>query len=173
MRFEEFAGTRLPSLLRYATVLTADPVQAQDIVQDVLVKACTRWRRIEATDRPDDYVRKMVLNEFLSWRRRWQVRSIRPAPDDVLDAGQPPGPDHAAEIAERDDVWRRLAELPPRRRAVVVLRFYGDLDDDQIAEQLGIRPASRSRPCRSASPTCPPSWPRSPRPGWAVPPTSQ
>lgn len=142
MQFEEYAAARLPALLRYATALTADPVAAQDVVQDVLVKACVRWDRIERADRPDDYVRRMVLNEFLSWRRRWQVRTVRAVPAEVLHARSTPVADHAGAVADRDEVRRRLARLPKRQRAIVVLRYYEGLDDAGIADRLGLRPGS-------------------------------
>ena len=109
MQFEEYVTARLPALLRYATALSADPVLAQDVVQDVLVKACLRWDRIERADRPDDYVRRMVLNQYLSWRRRWHVRSVRSAPPEVLQAHQAPVADHATAVADRDEVRRRFA----------------------------------------------------------------
>src|SRR5207237_5729177 len=73
--FAEFAATRLPRLLRYAVMLTGDRELAQDVVQDVLARAQVRWRRISSIDSPDAYVRQMVLNEYLSWRRRWAVRN--------------------------------------------------------------------------------------------------
>jgi RNA polymerase sigma-70 factor (sigma-E family) len=138
VEFEEYAATRLPALLRYAAALTADPVLAQDVVQDVLVKVCLRWERVARAERPDDYVRRMVLNEYLSWRRRWQVRSVRSAPDAVLHAHELPLADHAAGVADRDEVRRQLARLRPRQRAMVVLRYFEDLDDATIAARLGI-----------------------------------
>src|ERR1044071_4423101 len=74
--FEEFAMARLPSLLRYAIVLTGDRDLAQDIVQEVLARAHVRWRRISESESPEAYVRRMVLNEYLSWRRTWAVRRV-------------------------------------------------------------------------------------------------
>jgi DNA-directed RNA polymerase specialized sigma24 family protein len=71
--FEQFAMARLPSLLRYAVVLTGDRELAQDVVQEVLARAQARWKRISETDVPEAYVRRMVLNEYLSWRRSWAV----------------------------------------------------------------------------------------------------
>ena len=73
MGFDEFVADRLDGLLRYATVLTDDPHLAQDIVQDVLLRAQQRWTKIEA---PATYVRRMVTNEYLSWRRRAVRRMI-------------------------------------------------------------------------------------------------
>jgi len=67
--FDEFGAARLPGLLRYAVMLTGERELAHDIVQEVLVRAHGRWRRIAATDRPDLYIKRMVTNEFLTWRR--------------------------------------------------------------------------------------------------------
>ena len=76
----------LAGLLRYATVLTGDGHTAADLVQEVLLRAHVRWTRIALMERPDLYLRRMVTNEHLSWRRRWHVRTIRPAADEVLAA---------------------------------------------------------------------------------------
>src|SRR5215203_1768521 len=73
--FDEFVVERLDGLLRYATVLTDDPHLAQDIVQEVLLRAQQRWAKIEA---PPTYVRRMITNEYLSWRRRRAARSVTP-----------------------------------------------------------------------------------------------
>lgn len=76
MTFDEFVAFRLGALLRYATVVTCDAHLAEDITQDVLVRAQARWERISAVDAPERYVKRMVLNEFLSWRRRRPARVI-------------------------------------------------------------------------------------------------
>jgi DNA-directed RNA polymerase specialized sigma24 family protein len=74
LTFEEFAQTRLPAVLAFATVLAGQRATAEDLVQEVLIRAHGRWAQIGAMDRPDLYVRKMVVNEFLSWRRRnWRL----------------------------------------------------------------------------------------------------
>src|SRR4051794_41864017 len=70
MRFEEFAAARLPSLLRYAVLLSGDREGARDIVQEVLARALVKWDRIGSVQDPYGYVRRMVTNEFLSLRRR-------------------------------------------------------------------------------------------------------
>src|SRR6202012_3905935 len=82
MTFEEFAQTRLPELLAFATVLTGQRATAEDITQEVLIRAHGRWDQIARLDRPELYVRKMLLNEFLSWRRRsWRtVPAANPVP---------------------------------------------------------------------------------------------
>ncbi|HXJ26149.1 MAG TPA: sigma factor [Streptosporangiaceae bacterium] len=70
MTFDEFAARHLITVQRFATVLTGDRVRGDDLVQEVLVRAHARWRRIGSLDRPEFYIRKMILNEFLSSRRR-------------------------------------------------------------------------------------------------------
>ncbi|WP_092866964.1 SigE family RNA polymerase sigma factor [Quadrisphaera sp. DSM 44207] len=140
--FDAFARRQLPGLLRYATALTGDPHTAADVVQDVLVRACARWERVRRTDRPDLYVKKMITNEHLSWRRRWHTRSVVPVEDTALHARTPPAGDASADLADRDDLRRRLATLPRSQRAVLVLRFYEDLDDPEIAQVLGIAPGT-------------------------------
>lgn len=132
MRFEEFTAARLPALLRYATVLCGDRAEADDVVQEALTKALVKWGRIGGLEEPYAYVRTMVTNEFLSRNRRRRFRLVplgqhdRPAP--------PP-----ADPSHRGELWSRLAELPRQQRVVLVLRYYEDLSDDEIAEVLGCR----------------------------------
>lgn len=138
MTFEEFARQRLPALLAFATVLTGDPAVAEDLAQEVLIRASSRWIQIGGLDRPDLYVRKMLLNEFLSWRRRsWRLIPVGDAPE--------PGggtPDHAVSYAEHADLLAAIARLPKRQRAVLALRYYEDRSDAEIAELLGCTPSS-------------------------------
>jgi RNA polymerase sigma-70 factor (sigma-E family) len=135
--FEEFTAARLGALVRYATVVTWDPHLAQDITQNVLVRAQSRWPRIGRLDAPEQYVKRMIVNEFLSWRRR--VARLVPLPRESLDRVSPPAPDHGGEVAQRDAVIRLIATLPPRQRAVIALRFYEDLSHEQVADVLGCR----------------------------------
>jgi RNA polymerase sigma-70 factor (sigma-E family) len=128
--FEAFVASRGATLLRFAFVLTHDRGRAEDLVQDALVKVHRRWDRVLAAEQPEAYVRRVVTNEFLSWRRR---RSSGETPA-VLPSTS--AADHAAGVDERDVMWRALAALPRRQRAVLVLRFYEDLPDAQIAAVL-------------------------------------
>jgi len=155
--FERFARRELPGLLRYAVMLTGDRELAQDLVQDVMVKAHAQWERVGAADEPRLYVRTMVTRAHLSWHRRWSVRSIRLADDGTLD-GEPVR-DHAGRIADRDDVWHRLGTLPRKQRAVLVLRYYEGLTDAappcsgaHRARSAGTRP-----PWRPSGSTSPPT----------------
>lgn len=138
MTFEEFAQARLAAVLAFATVLTGQRATAEDLVQEVLIRAHARWDTIGRLDRPELYVRKMVLNEFLSWRRRsWR---LIPAGDGELHL--PSAPDHAAGYAEHEAMLAEIAKLPRRQRAVLVFRYYEDRSDAEIAELLGCAPGS-------------------------------
>jgi RNA polymerase sigma-70 factor (sigma-E family) len=134
--FEEFVSARLSALVRYATVVTWDPHLAEDIIQNVLVRAQARWPRISRMDAPEHYVKRMVVNEFLSWRRRRAAQSV-PLAD--IGALLPGAPDPTAQRDEREAMLQLIATLPPRQRAVIALRFYEDLSVEQIAEILGCR----------------------------------
>jgi RNA polymerase sigma-70 factor (sigma-E family) len=139
MRFEEFAATRLPAVLRFAGVLTADRALAEDVVQEVLIRAGKRWDKLDRLDHPELYVRKMIVNEYLSWRRRsWRLLPTGSA-DEVDDRVTP---DHAGQHAERDALLAELGKLPRRQRTVLVLRYYQGLSDTEIADVLGCRPGT-------------------------------
>lgn len=139
---DELVRTHLAGLIRYATVLVGDQHTAADLVQEVLLRAHQRWRRIALTDRPDLYLRRMVTNEHLSWRRRWHVRMIQPTGDEALARHAGAAGDLAEGHAERDAMWQRLAELPPRQRTVLVLRYYEGLSDVETAAVLGTSAAT-------------------------------
>jgi RNA polymerase sigma-70 factor (sigma-E family) len=142
--FEEFAAARLPALLRYAVVLTGDRELAQDVVQEVLARAQLKWGRIAKAGSPEAYVRQMVLNEYLSWRRTWAVRNVRAGGERLADVSDARGGsrDHADRVVDNDELWLRLATLPRKQRAVLVLRFYEELTDDEIGRLLGCAPVT-------------------------------
>lgn len=132
MTFEEFVHSRGAALVRFARLLTGDEHRADDLVQEVLAKAFVQWKRVSAAERPDIYVRRMLVNANTSfWRRR--------SSSEVSVAAPPPSssPDIGAAVADRDELWRLVLTLPVRARAVLVLRYYEDLDDVVIAEILG------------------------------------
>jgi RNA polymerase sigma-70 factor (sigma-E family) len=136
--FEEFATARLPALLRYALVLTGERALAEDVVQEVLARAHARWSHIGRLELPEAYVRRMIVNEHLSWRRRFSrvhlAASVSPP--------APEGPDHATTLADRDALRAELARLPRQQRAVLVLRYYEGLTDAEIADVLGCTPGT-------------------------------
>ena len=133
--FDDFATRELPSLLRYAAVLTGDHDLARDLVQDVMLKAHSRWPQVSAATHPRAYVRTMITNAHLSWRRRWAVRNVvLSSPDTVLALTVD---DDVAAIDERAHLRQILDTLPRQQRAALVLRYYEDLDDHEIAAVLG------------------------------------
>jgi RNA polymerase sigma-70 factor (sigma-E family) len=112
-------------------MLTGDRGLAEDLVQDALVKAFLRWDGRVAIERPEAYVRRTIVNDFVSWRRRRSSSEIvGPVPD------RSEG-DLTEGLAERDRVWQVLSQLPRRQRVVLVLRYYEALPDRDIADLLG------------------------------------
>jgi RNA polymerase sigma-70 factor (sigma-E family) len=147
MTFEDFASRNIATLLRFSTALTNDRGLGEDLVQQVLLRAMTRWRDIEDLDQPIMYVRRMLINEFLTWRRKWA--RITPT-SDLFGAHEPSSPDNADEYSVRADLLERLARLPRKQRAVIALRYLEDLADDDIAEILRCSPATvRSQAMRA------------------------
>ena len=129
--FGEFVTTRSPRLLRVAYLLTRDWALAEDLLQTALVKAWSAWKRIE-TD-PEAYVRRILVTTYCSWwRQAW--RHERPTEN----IPENPSADAHDRLAERERMLQALARLPHRQRAVLVLRFYEDLPEAEIADILGI-----------------------------------
>jgi RNA polymerase sigma-70 factor (sigma-E family) len=135
--FEEYVHARGPDLLRFAYVLCGDYHLAQDLVQEVLAKAYRRWSHIESAS-PDPYLRKGIVRTHLSWRMRRAGREtiVEHTPD------RPAGADFSTRHAARDELWALLATLSKTQRAVLVLRFFEDLDDTQISELVGCAEAT-------------------------------
>lgn len=140
--FPAFVAARWPAMVRYAYLLTGDVDAAQDAVQTALEKCWGRWSSI-AADRPEAYVRAAVTNAVIS-RHRWRVRRVREvALDDALDPfaagyGSAAGAvgDGAEGRAVHAVLWREVQALPPRMRAVVVLRLWEDLPEAEVAVLL-------------------------------------
>lgn len=130
--FDEVVASSERRLLRLALMLSGGVHSAEDLVQTVLARAHRRWDRIGSVDQVDAYLSKMVVNEFLSWRRRLKNQELPLA--ELPDA--PAGDDVSSRVAQRDAAWRLLAGLPRQQRAVLVLRFYEDLPDEEIAAVL-------------------------------------
>ncbi|MGX7681784.1 SigE family RNA polymerase sigma factor [Jatrophihabitans sp. DSM 45814] len=136
--FVDFVAARQRGLLRFAMVLTGDRELSEDICADVLVRVFERWERLRSTDHLNAYVQRMIVNDFISWRRRMRLArsySQRQGPISVVE-------DHAASYASRQEMIGRLASLPRRQRAAIVLRFYAGLSDDEIATTLSCRPST-------------------------------
>ncbi len=127
--FEEFVAVRSSSLLRTAYLLTRDHALAEDLLQTALTKAYLAWRRVDGD--PEPYVRKILVNTYASWwRRKWNGEQP---------TAELPEVGHADDRAgESGDLWDALGRLARRQRAVVVLRYFEDLTEVQVAEVLGI-----------------------------------
>ncbi|GAA4379937.1 SigE family RNA polymerase sigma factor [Nocardioides caricicola] len=135
--FDEFFRATWPRLFRTACAVAGDAASAEDALQQAYARAYASWRRVSAAEHPEAYVRRIVVNEILGTRRRAWWRRERPT-----DLSGETGPATAvvspeAAIVERDRLWRAVLELPPRQRAVVVLRYYEDLSEEEIAGTLG------------------------------------
>lgn len=133
--FSMFVRQHSTTLLRAAYLLTGDRGAAEELVQDTLVRLYPQWARVQAADVPMAYVRRSLTNNFLNGRRRQSS-------GDLL-FGDPPErgyePDLAGRIGDRELVRDLLDRLGPKQRAVLVLRFFHDLTDDQIAAEVGCR----------------------------------
>jgi RNA polymerase sigma-70 factor (sigma-E family) len=132
--FGEFVAARSPALLRSAWLLTGDEALAEDLVQAALARVWPRWDRIYRTDSSlEAYVRKVMVTTYANWwRRKWR------AEQPTARVPEHPAPvDSYAEADDRAEVRRALAVLPPRQRAVIVLRYYEDLTETQTAGVLG------------------------------------
>lgn len=131
--FREFVAARSPDLLRTAYYLTGDVHRAQDLLQTALLSCARRWSKIRAWDQPTAYVRKAMFRHQINW---WRVRRNRlETPTETLPER---GHDPMAAWAVRDDLMSALRRLPPRQRAVVLLRYYEDRPESDVARILGV-----------------------------------
>jgi RNA polymerase sigma-70 factor (sigma-E family) len=130
--FREFVLARGPALSRAAYLLTGNRSSAEELVQAALVKTALRWRRVAQAGSPEAYVRRIIVNEHISWWRRFGRREIADPDPPRLTLADP-----ADGAARRLDLAAALARLPKRQRAVIVLRFYHDLSEVDTAEALG------------------------------------
>ena len=131
--FADLYRDRWAAMVRLAHLLTGDNAAAQDLVQDAFVKVSAQIRdRGRPLDEPSAYLRRAVVNSCNSWHRRQGIerRHNRPEPE----------PLHLG--PELDETWAALDGLPAKRRTALVLRFYEDLSYDDIAESMGVRPAT-------------------------------
>lgn len=126
----EFIRSRHAALLRRALLLVGERAAAEDLVQDALARLWLAGRR-RRIDNPEAYVMRSLVNASVSrWRRQ--------RPSEQVVQQELATPDPAGQVEERDRVWRAVRALPERQRAVVVLRFYEDLPEEQIASLLHI-----------------------------------
>jgi RNA polymerase sigma-70 factor (sigma-E family) len=134
--FTAYLAARQSTLLRTAYLITGDAHTAEDVVQSALARLYLSWDRVQRAESPDAYVRRAIVNEATSWwRRAWRRREV--ATDILPDVAVAPEPTSGG-----DDVWQLVRSLPPRQRAVIVLRYYEQLSEAEIADTLGISPGT-------------------------------
>lgn len=135
--FADFVAARWDALYRLAYLLTASQAGAEDLLQTTLEKAYVSWSRIGRLEHVDAYVRRMLANTLVSGRRRKSSgeQPLAELPEAVGDPIEPP-------VLDRHLFWPLVCALPVRQRAVIVLRYYEDLTEAQIAETLGCAPGT-------------------------------
>ncbi|MBV9098595.1 MAG: SigE family RNA polymerase sigma factor [Frankiaceae bacterium] len=131
--FRDFAAAARPRLVRTAYLLCGDPHEAHDLAQVTLMRVHRRWRSIERTDLPQAYARKVLINLAASfWRRRLRAPLVA-----LTAVGEPAGADPADAYGDRAELWDAVRSLPPRTRAILVLRYWEDLSEADTAAALG------------------------------------
>ena len=134
--FTAFVVEHGASLLRTACLVTGDRGHGEDLLQTALARAYGSWARVAAADEPLAYVRRVMVNAHLSWRRR--LSSTEQVVESLPETG---GDDHQVAHADTDEVRRALLRLSPRVRTAVVLRYFDDLSE---AETAALMRCSRS-----------------------------
>ena len=135
--FAEFVTARWTSLYRLAYLLAASPTGAEDLLQTTLEKAYVNWSRIGRMEHAEAYVRRMLANTLVSSRRRAWIgeRPTETLPETVDESAEEP-------LVDRRLLWPLVCALPARQRAVIVLRYYEDLTEAQIADVLDCAPGT-------------------------------
>jgi RNA polymerase sigma-70 factor (sigma-E family) len=135
--FREFVAARSKSLLQTAYLLTGDWEQGRDLLQTALASTARRWSQLRDRQQPETYVRRALYHaqvdrfRLLSWGRETVT-------DNLPDRPWVQGSDWADTVVQRQDIMAALRRLPKRQRAVIVLRYFEDRPDPEIAAILGI-----------------------------------
>ena len=129
----QFAARCGLELLRFAYLVCGDRQRAEDLVQEVLLAMYRRFGETLPLDNPHGHARRAIVHANVSRSRRASSRELPVALVPDLAAAE------ADDVAERDELWRALRRLPQRQRAVLVMRFYLDASDEEIAHTLGCR----------------------------------
>ncbi|MEJ7707159.1 MAG: SigE family RNA polymerase sigma factor [Nocardioidaceae bacterium] len=135
--FDEFMNAQWAPLFRTAYLLTGDYQLAEDLLQTAFAKVFLSWSKIARMGQPAAYTRKIVTNQAMSW---WRRRSSSEVPTIDIQGGSFAG--HEDRVTQASAVWDALRSLPSRQRAVMVLRYYEDLSEAEIADTLGISTGS-------------------------------
>ncbi|MEU6996755.1 SigE family RNA polymerase sigma factor [Nonomuraea sp. NPDC046570] len=131
--FADFVAARGTSLLRLAHLACGSRDDAEDVLQTALERAYRHWPRLRPDTDPEPYVRRIVVNTAISRARRRAILRITP----YGTLPEPAAPSETRGVELRQVLTAGLRALPPRQRAVLVLRFWEDLTEAQTAETLG------------------------------------
>lgn len=135
--FDRFVAGNARRLLHTARLIAGDDGRGEDLLQTVLARTYVNWHRVRHAD-PAAYVRRALVNSHTDW---WRRKPSHERPSAVL-PDRPDDVDHAEEHARRDALFRALRILTWRERSVVVLRYYEDMTETEIATVLGIAPGT-------------------------------
>ncbi len=138
--FDEFVAVGTEPLLRTAHLITWDAGEAEDLVQECLFKVARRWPRVRRMEQPLAYARRVLINLAVDDAKSRARR--RSELDDSPAAVEGPARDLLSGLETRDELLAALALLTPRQRAVLVLRYFNDLTESQVAEVLGCSPGT-------------------------------
>ncbi|WP_425248105.1 SigE family RNA polymerase sigma factor [Streptomyces sp. NEAU-NA10] len=137
-QFHEFVRARWSRLVRTAYLLTGDVHHAEDLTQTALAKAYRSWRRISRSDNPEAYVRRMLVScNSDRFRKRRVTEALTAAPPERARHDEAAG-----QVEMRGSLLDGLARLPAKQRAVVVLRYWEDLSEAEVADVLGCSPGT-------------------------------
>lgn len=141
--YTDFVTDAWSRLFRTAYALTGSRDAAEELLQATLVKVYVHWRKVNRAESPNAYVRRVMVNQASShWRTVHRRREVLTAEHRDRPGPAPHEPD--------DELWQLILGLPDRQRAVLVLRYYEDLSEQEIAEVLGVAPGTVKSQCSAA-----------------------
>jgi RNA polymerase sigma-70 factor (sigma-E family) len=135
--FRRFVTGRWPRLMKTAFLLTGEQHAAEDLVQSTLERVYVAWRRVGSADDPEAYVRRVMVNAHARRHRRRLKEFLAPRDDSGLAHELPDAGDRIAQADDRGALLKALAQLPARQREAVVLRYWEDLSETQVAAAMG------------------------------------
>jgi RNA polymerase sigma-70 factor (sigma-E family) len=138
--FEQFVTASSDALLRTAYLVAWDPTEAEDLVQECLLAVARRWPRVRKMDHPHAYARRVLVNLALDGAQRRTRRRQELVGEEAAALAAVPDESSARRleaVGVRAELVQALATLAPRQRAVLVLRYFEDLTEAQVAELLG------------------------------------
>jgi RNA polymerase sigma-70 factor (sigma-E family) len=149
-RFRAFAADVMPWLTRVATLLAGDRHRGDDLVQEALVKAYVKWPHVRSADDPRAYVRRILVRCAVDASRAPHRREVSAGAAGDLLVDRPGSEGREPAVLDREPLVAALHRLPPRQRAVVVLRFLEDADVATTADLLGVTTGTVKRTTHDA-----------------------